>query len=185
MKNKYNNNSQEDYMPLLKLLEKNEIDVTLSEVYESTEKMIGAVPPNMKLIANSPKMLLNLVSRNQDIMTHPNISQLFFPVLRLFISNKLGFNFCVIFNSQMMQKFGLEGNAIEAFKDNLDNAPLKQNEKELVKAAAKATLNPDDFSEDDIKQLRALGWTDSDILDAIDHATTMLKMGTVLKALKL
>ncbi|UOD35426.1 hypothetical protein DSN97_03605 [Deferribacteraceae bacterium V6Fe1] len=172
-------------MPLLKLLEKDEIDISLSEVYETAEKMIGAVPPNMKLIANSPKMLLSLVSRNQDIMTHPNISQLFFPVLRLFISNKLGFNFCVIFNSQMMQAFGLDGKAIEAFKDNLDNAPLKEDEKELAKAAAKATLNPDDFCAEDIQRLRAFGWKDSDILDAIDHATTMLKMGTVLKALKL
>ena len=49
----------------------------------------------------------------------------------------------------------------------------------------KAVKTPEATTAEDVAALRAMGWTDQDILDATCHGTDMVRHGTLFKAFKL
>jgi uncharacterized protein YciW len=55
----------------------------------------------------------------------------------------------------------------------------------MVAFAVKAIKTPDAVEKQDVDRLHDLGWTDSDILDALSHGTNMVGFSILMKAFKM
>ena len=55
----------------------------------------------------------------------------------------------------------------------------------MVAFVMKAVITPDAVDKQDVDQLHELGWTDSDILDALAHGTNMIGSSIRMKTFKM
>jgi hypothetical protein len=55
----------------------------------------------------------------------------------------------------------------------------------MVAFVIKAIKTPDAVEKQDVDQLHDLGWTDSDIMDALAHGTNMIASSILMKTFKM
>ncbi|HGG60246.1 MAG TPA: hypothetical protein ENK26_10100 [Gammaproteobacteria bacterium] len=140
----------------------------LAELFTALEKKIGYVPNGFRALSVSEAILERQAGYIDWVMKHPTLSPRFAAILRLLISENKECDYCVHANSAMLQNFlGVSADEIAALKLNPGDAPLDEREKALVLFVLDAIENPREVSAMDIDDLREMGWSDSEILDAL------------------
>ncbi len=80
---------------------------------------------------------------------------------------------------------GVSTEDITKSKENPDNMPLEEKDKELVKFVLKVVKDSKSTTADDMEKLRKLGWKDRDIMDAVNHGTTQVSSDMIFNAFKI
>ena len=80
---------------------------------------------------------------------------------------------------------GLSDEDIENMQKDPLNAPLDDRDRAMVAFVVKSIKSPDAVEKQDIDRLHELGWTDSDILDALAHGTNMIGSSILMKTFKM
>jgi len=62
---------------------------------------------------------------------------------------------------------------------------MEDNERAMAAFVMKAIKTPDAVVKADVNRLHDLGWKDSDIMDALVHATNMIGSSILMKAFKM
>ena len=76
-------------------------------------------------------------------------------------------------------------NDIEKIAEDPLQAPLDDRDRVMLAFVMKAIKTPDAIVQEDTDQLHDLGWTDSDILDALAHGTNMIGSSILMKTFKM
>ena len=74
---------------------------------------------------------------------------------------------------------------IEKIAEDPLQAPLEDKERDMLAFVMKAIGTPDEVAQEDMDHLHELGWTDSDILEALTHGTNMIGSSILMKAFKM
>ena len=80
---------------------------------------------------------------------------------------------------------GMTEEDIKELEKDPSQAPLEDNERALLTFVLKAVQTPDAVTQEDVDQLREMGWADGDILDALSHGTNMIGSSILMKTFKM
>ncbi len=154
-----------------------------SAVLEKTQALFGVVPPHWKLLAGiNPRRFEMFIEEIGYLLHHPHIHPDFFAFLRLFVANREDFAYCKSFNTKLLLARGYDKQTLQRYKEEIGNLPLDAKYQVLAEGVMKALYTPKDFTREDIHTLKAEGWCDDDIYDAIDHGAFLFKFARIIKA---
>ncbi len=158
----------------------------VAEVYGKIQQAMGRVPNAFRTYSASPVLLEQHFQSISYYMRHPTLSFPLLAIVRMLVSQKNDCQYCVGFNeSMLMHMAGLTAEQIAATKRNPENAPLPEKEKAMLLLVLKATQTPKLVERSDLDSLRALGWRDGDILDAVYHGARNVSADIVFNTFKI
>lgn len=158
----------------------------VAEVYGQIQQMMGRVPNAFQLYSSSPILLEQQMQQIAYYMQHPALSFPLLAMVRMLVSQHNDCQYCVGFNEGMlMQMAGLTPEQVAATRRNPVDAPLPDRDKAMLLFVLKATKTPKMVEKSDLDQLRALGWSDGDIMDAAYHGARNVAVDIVFNTFKI
>jgi alkylhydroperoxidase family enzyme len=145
---------------------------------------VGLVPPSLNLLSTNPalqSLQAILISYYREAS---NLSSRLQGLIRYLTAVALEVEPYIQFTARALAVHGMTEEQIAALRVNPAAAPLDEREGWLLALVIKAVRTPETFSEGHVAKLRDLGWTDTDILDALYLSFTMVGMAGLMKALK-
>ena len=155
------------------------------EIYDTMQKNIGMIPAPMQLASASPWLMKIMWQSVQYYTQHPNLSFGLLSTIRYLVAQQYDYAFCTSFNKNFLMMQGMSEEDIQKVVEDPLQAPLEDKDRAMLAFVMKAIKTPDAVAEEDMKQLRDLGWTDTDILDALTHGTNMIGSSILMKAFKM
>lgn len=144
---------------------------------------MGAVPPHWELYASINPIRFQMFMQEISYLSfHKSIDPIFFTFLRYYIAVKNGFEYCKRFNYEYLLSKGHTDEELNKLIDSKESLPLDHRYQKLFCAAIEAMNNPKGFTSQTIDELKAIEWSDADIMDAVDHASFLFKFSKILSA---
>lgn len=173
-------------MPLIQTIAPEEATGELAKLYKIIETMRGSVGNNAKLFSISPELLRQQMDFIRFYMNHPTLSMPLLAAIRIMVSSGEECQFCIDFNTGMLINLaGWTFEQVTAMRNDPNAANLPEREIAMLNLAIKAIRNAHGVSANDLDTLREMGWSDSDILDAVNHATRMLATDIIFNTFKI
>jgi alkylhydroperoxidase family enzyme len=157
----------------------------LAELYAEVEQMFGRVPNNARMLGVSPALLENQLQLMDHYMGHPTLSTPFLAIVRMLVSKACRTPYCQNLNSGLLLKSGLTREQIAAMQTDPVQAPLDEKQKALLLFVLKSCDNPHSATAEDVDRLRALGWSEVDIVDAVAHGARMVGINIIFNTFKI
>ncbi len=173
-------------MPLIKTYEPDEATGELAELYEMMITMRGSVGDNAKLYSSSPEVLRQQMGFIKFYGSHPTLSQPLLASIRILVSSGEDCLYCIDKNTEILiNTAGWTHEQVQAMRQDIDKANLPPREVAMLQLCIKAVRNAHTVNATDMDALRAMDWSDKDILDAINHATRMLAIDITFNTFKI
>ena len=169
-------------MSYLKSIEPVSATGGIKAVYDQLKKHLGMVPNGMKSLSSSPFRLEAQARELNYFMNHPSLNSELTAAIRYTVASDHGCEYCVIVNGGMLQQKGWPKETVAALPKNPETAKLSAKDKALFLLVVKAVRTPKEVQVGDIQELRALGWDDQDIMDAVSHGAYSIAFDTLLSA---
>jgi alkylhydroperoxidase family enzyme len=157
----------------------------LAELYQTAEQVFGVVPSNVRLLGVSPAILENQFQLIEYYMEHPSLKPMLLSAIRMLVSSCSESSYCEYLNTEMLKRMGVPAETVEAFKQDVSKAPFSENEKALLGFVIKAVQNPKSIGSEDVEPLKKMGWTDSDLLDAVAHGARAAATNVIFDTFKI
>lgn len=158
----------------------------VAQVYGQIEQAFGRVPNGMRLFSASPALLEQNWQQLGYYMQHPRLSFPLLAFIRMLVSVQHECAYCIGMNESLLINMGgLSAEDVMAAKRNPSDAPLPENEKAMLLTVLKAVEAPKALNKSDLERLRALGWEDGDILDAVYHGARNVAADIMFNAFKI
>ena len=152
----------------------------VKEGYEMFLKNVGAIPKPMQLLSASPALFELQLKRIKYFGKHPKLSFALLAHIRYLAARTLDYAYCMDFNRHLLKKLGNDDATIQAMENDPSQSMLEANEGAMLVFVIRSMKNPASITAADIAGLKALGWDDGDMVDAlaqgvgmIDHAIMM------------
>ncbi len=172
-------------MALIEFVKPDKAQGQTKEIYDTMLKNAGVIPAPLQLASASPYML-NMVWQSIRYYTrHPNLGFGLLSSIRYLVAQQYDYVFCTGFNKNLLKMQGLSDEDISKMEKDPLQAPLDDRDRAMVAFVMKAVKTPDAVEKEDLDQLHALGWMDSDIMDAMAHATNMIGSSILMKTFKM
>lgn len=144
-------------------------------------EMLGAVPDALRLLAVSPPVLENYVANLGHYLHHPTLSGPLLAMIRYLVSATGGCRYCIDLNARMLLQAGYELEALQRAIDTPEQAPFEPRERALLALAVNAVNRPGKIEAAELDAVRAHGWSDRDLFDAIWHGYGNRAIGNALE----
>jgi len=155
----------------------------LEKIFRRVEAVYGTVPPQMAFLGNiEADYLEEFLTAAVRLARHPHIHFDLFTFLRLYIAFREGYVYCQMFNTKMLQEKGYAQEVLDAVIEDIGMIPLDSEHQALAQFAIKTIYESIECTAEDFDVLYAMGWTQKDVFDAIEHAGTLLRNGRILTA---
>jgi alkylhydroperoxidase family enzyme len=149
------------------------------------EKMMGRAPDALRLMSVSPPVLENYIRNIGHYMNHASLSPALAAMIRYLASTSGGCSYCIDLNERMLLDAGCDLDAIRQTRDNPEDAPLESREVALLRLVFAAVNHPHEVQRPHSDEVRAYGWSDGDIFDALYHGHAARALGNLLDSLNL
>jgi alkylhydroperoxidase family enzyme len=157
----------------------------VADVYGQVKARFGVVPTPIQLLSASPIWLRHAQEGMSYYMSHPHIGFAALAAIRMLVSIESKCAYCIDRNaSVLINMCDWTADQVAATKASVDGSPLDAKERALVKLAVQAAHDSLSVTAADIDALRALGWTDSDIMDGVNHAARMVALDILFNTFK-
>jgi len=134
-------------------------------------QILGRTPGGLNMLGVSPPVLEHYLGTLDYYMQHPTLGQPLLTFIRYLVSWRGHCDYCVDLNEAFLMGAGLELEAIRAAREAPEQAPLEPRDKAMLLLALDAVDHPERITAERTETLRAAGWTDRDMFDAVWHAT--------------
>ncbi len=173
-------------MPLLEVVAPDKAQGVVAENYAPFLKMAGMVPAPFQMMSASPALQSLVKGQIQYFMAHPTLNPALLAMIRLLVAEQNDYHYCVSLNTGILKQFGIaDDDQVMAMMADPNKAPLSDKDRAMLGFVLKAVKTPQAIEAADVEALRALGWTDADILDATSHGVNMVSAGIMFKAFKM
>lgn len=158
----------------------------VAEIYGQIHQMMGRVPNAFQMYSSSPALLEQQMQQISYFMQHPTLSFPLLAMVRMLVSQNNDCQYCIGLNEGMLiQMAGLTVEQVAATRRNPVDAPLPDKDKAMLLLVLKATKTPKLVDKSDLDKLRALGWSDGDIMDAVSHGARNVAADIVFNTFKI
>jgi uncharacterized peroxidase-related enzyme len=172
-------------MAILNLVEKEVATGRVAEIYESMMNNMGFIPNAFKVFSPSAHVLDKQFANLGYFMRHKTLGGKLLAFIRLLVSEQEECKYCVGMNTGILLQYGVLPDAIAEIKADPSKAPLEENELAMLLFVLKVIKDSNSITQEDVNKLKALGWTDADILDATYHATSQVGADKIFNAFKI
>lgn len=173
-------------MPLIQTVAPAQAQGQVAEVYNQVEALLGRVPNAFQLYSGSPAVLEAQWGQTAYFLQHPTLSFPLLALVRMLVSQDHHCTYCIDLNAALLiQRAGFTPEQIAAIRLDPTAAPLDARDQAMLLFALKATRSPQEVGPADIEALKALGWAESDMLDAVVHAARNLAADIVFNTFKI
>ena len=169
---------------LLKTVGPGEASGEIEKIYQAFLDTVGMVPPPFLMYSASPGIQALQADTIQYYRERSSLSPLLMALIRYLTAAALEMEPCVEFNAKALTVHGLTEVQVADLKMNPAAAPLDEKDGWLLAFVIKAVRTPESVSESHVQKLKQLGWTDTDIFDALYISCMMVGMERMMKALK-
>lgn len=172
-------------MALIQTIEPEKAEGKIKEIYDIMQEKAGVTPAPMQLASASPWMFDMFWRSIQYFTKHPNLGFGLLSSIRYLVARQYDHTFCTSFNRKMLKMQGLSDEDIQKMEKDPLQTPLNDKDRAMVSFVMKAIKSPDAVEIEDVDILHGHGWTDSDIFDAMTHATNMIASSIQMKVFKM
>jgi len=172
-------------MAIIKTVKPEEATGMLAEVYKNFQEKMGMVPNAFIIRSSSPDQVVHQARSLSYYWNHDTLSHKLLAFIRVLVSETQQCEYCINLNTGMLIQSGVSMEDIRKSKENPNNIPLEEKDKALIKFVLKVVKDSKSTTADDMEKLRQLGWTDRDILDAVNHGTTQVSSDMIFNAFKI
>lgn len=145
------------------------------------EQAVGAVPETLRFLANSPGLFEVQTGQISYYQNHPNLGPELLAFIRYTAACWFKNKACIDFNGFMLQRQGMTEEGLAEVLQDPTKAPLEEKDQAMLAFVYNGVQDKNSASEEDMEQLRQMGWQNSDILDAVNHGFFMYAPGKLLK----
>ncbi|MDJ0807254.1 MAG: hypothetical protein QNJ78_10515 [Gammaproteobacteria bacterium] len=172
-------------MPLISIIEPEDAQGALAEIYTDINELFGFVPNAMKLDSINPEHLSRHWSGIKQAVQHPSLSQKMLTLIRLIISEAQACEYCIGLNAGLLiQMHGMSQNQVNEVAKDPSRAPLDEKEKALLSFVVRAIEDSNRVTAEEIETLKAVGNSEREIFDALAHGTQQVAGDIMLNAFK-
>ena len=173
-------------MPLIQTISPEEATGEVAKLYKVIEAMGRTVGNNAQLLSISPELLRQQMDFIKFYMNHPTLSMPLLAAIRIMVSSGEECQFCIDYNTGMLINMAeWTFDQVTEMRKDPKSSNLPERELAMLLLAIKAVRIAHSVNADDLNKLREMGWSDSDILDAVSHATRMLATDIIFNTFKI
>jgi uncharacterized peroxidase-related enzyme len=157
----------------------------VAEIYAQIQNAWGHVPTAIQVFSANPFLLRHQWEYYGSVMQHPTLSMPLTTCIRMLVSQAGNCDYCIDMNAGMLINVaGWTPEQVAATRANFHDSPLSSAEKMLLGLVLKATRDSSSVSALDLQAARAAGWSDGDILDAVNHGARMVAGDIIINGFK-
>ncbi len=157
----------------------------VAEIYAQIKNAWGHVPTAIQAFSANPFLLKHQWEYYASIMQHPTFSFPLTASIRMLVSQAGNCRYCIDMNGGMLINVaGWTPEQLAATRADFNDSPLSAKEKTLLGLVLKATRDSNSVTAADLQAAREAGWSDSDILDAVNHGARMVAGDIIINAFK-
>lgn len=157
----------------------------VKEGYDIFKEKIGIIPKPMEMMSVSPAIFKTQLRRSQYLAGHPHLSFALLAHIRYLVSQGLNYSYCMDFNKFVLKKLGLDDADFKKMENDPSESLLEENEKAMLLFVLKSVKAPGSITDKDIEELRDLGWTDMDMLDALSQGVSMIDHSIMMEVFQI
>lgn len=158
----------------------------VAEVYSSINKVFGRVPNAMQVYSASPTLLEQQWGGMTYYLRHPALSFPLLTTIRMLVSQENKCGYCIGMNgSLLINMAGWSVDQVNATKQNPGAAPLAEKEKAMLQLVLKTVNERKPINKFELDALVQLGWSESDILDAVAHGARNVMVDIVFNTFQI
>jgi len=102
---------------------------------------------------------------------HPEVPLRWFALMRLYVARKENYPYCIALNTIMLQQHGVGEEQIEAYIEDITQAPLDEKLTLLLIKALKSIYDSHHVTQKDFEELYRAGYSDQTIYQVIAYST--------------
>lgn len=157
----------------------------VAQIYAQLEQRFGRVHQGFQLYSASPDLMEQLFQQNGYYMQHPTLGFALLALVRMLVSEQNECAYCIGFNEAMLINQGvMTPEQIAEARRDPSTVPLSEKDKAMLLFVLKGTKAPKSIQAGDLDALRALGWTDRDIVDGLFHGARNAAVDIMFDAFK-
>lgn len=153
-------------MARIKSLEKEHVAQEVRPVYEEIEKVFGRVPNIFQTYAHFPQLLKANWEKLKAVMMGSSLRRELKEAIALIVSEANACRYCIAAHGLALQQLGFSRESIDALVKNLKAKGFQPKELKLLEIARKSTKDANSVTDQDIAELRNLGWSEAEIVEA-------------------
>jgi uncharacterized peroxidase-related enzyme len=157
----------------------------VAEIYAQIKSAWGHVPTALQVFSAHPFLLRHQWEYYASIMQHPTLAFPLTASIRMLVSQAGNCSYCIDMNAGMLINMaGWTPEQVAATRADFNDSPLSPKEKVLLGLVLKATRDSNSVTALDVQAAREAGWSDSDILDAVNHGARMVAADILINGFK-
>ncbi len=157
----------------------------VAEIYAQIKSAWGHVPTAIQVFSANPFLLRHQWAYYSSVMQHPRLSLPLTACIRMLVSQGGNCAYCIDMNAGMLTNMaGWTPEQVAATRADFNHSPLSPQEQTLLGLVLKATRDSNSISASDLQVARDAGWSDSDILDAVNHGARMVAADIIINGFK-
>lgn len=157
----------------------------VAAVYAEVKERFGFIPAVLQLRSASPTLLRLMMEGQGYYMQHPTLSAPLLACIRMLVSQRNQCTYCIDLNASLLiNMFGWSQDQVEATRTDIAAANLSAKDKAMLRFVVDAVADPHAVQASTLDTLRALGWSDADILDGLNHGAVMSASDILINAFK-
>lgn len=157
----------------------------VAQIYAQIEQRFGRVYTGFQLYSASPDLMEQLAQQNAYYSQHPTLGFALLAMIRMLVSAQNDCTYCIGFNETMLiERGGFSVEQIVTTRSDPNAAPLDDKDKAMLLFVLKGTKDAKSISSADLDALRALGWSDRDIMDGLFHGARNTAVDIMFDAFK-
>ena len=157
----------------------------VAEIYAQIQNAWGQVPTAIQAYSANPFLLKQQWEYYGSIMQHPTLTMPLTTCIRMLVSQAGNCTYCIDMNAGMLINMaGWTPEQVAATRANYLDSPLTSQEKTLLGLVLKMTRDSTSITPADMQAARDAGWSDSDILDAVNHGARMVAGDIIINGFK-
>jgi len=154
-------------MPRIKVVEEEDAEGKVKEVYDQLKTVFGQVPGVMKALSPWPDVLELYVNRVGMIMLSETLlTRAQKEMIAALVSKINSCDYCLTYHKSFMVDAGLTSQDAEAVVADYQTAAISDSEKKLLAYAEKVTRHAYKTTDADMEGLKESGWSDGQVLEA-------------------
>src|SRR4051794_21662399 len=148
-----------------------ELPEDVATLFAKAETKLGFVPNVLRVMAFRPTHLLRWFAHYDDLMRgESGLSKAQREMIAVVVSAANRCNYCVVSHSAAVRVETGDPQLADFLATNYRHAPLEPRDRAMLDFAYKLTKASDEVEEDDLEELRRLGFSDEEVFDIAEVA---------------
>ena len=139
----------------------------LKNLYAAIRQKMGFLPNYFQALGRKPELVEGHLALTAAVEKTPALSLALKEKMGLVISGLNSSSYCIAVHMEMLRGMGVEKPLGKKLVTDYPNAPVEAKEMALYRFADKLTLRPAEVKQADVDELRAAGWSNEAIVEAV------------------